>query len=206
MANLEPLNKRQQMILGYIQDYCKTHGYPPSIRDIGKAVGLKSSSTVHMYLVQLEEKGYIRRDPARPRAIIVIKDETEIDLEMSVRQIPVLGKVAAGTPILAQENIDNYMSVPVDLLGQGNYYILRVQGDSMIEAGILDKDYVIVHEQQDASNGDIVVALLEDEATVKRYYKMADHIRLQPENSAMAPIITQEVSILGKVAGLLRRM
>jgi repressor LexA len=206
MAKLEPLNKRQQMILGYIQDYCKTHGYPPSIRDIGKAVGLKSSSTVHMYLVQLEEKGYIRRDPARPRAIIVIKDETEIDLEMSVRQIPVLGKVAAGTPILAQENIDNYMSVPVDLLGQGNYYILRVQGDSMIEAGILDKDYVIVHEQQDASNGDIVVALLEDEATVKRYYKMADHIRLQPENSAMAPIITQEVSILGKVAGLLRRM
>lgn len=206
MAKLGPLNKRQQMILGYIQDYCKTHGYPPSIRDIGKAVGLKSSSTVHMYLVQLEEKGYIRRDPARPRAIIVIKDETEIDLEMSVRQIPVLGKVAAGTPILAQENIDNYMSVPVDLLGQGNYYILRVQGDSMIEAGILDKDYVIVHEQQDASNGDIVVALLEDEATVKRYYKMADHIRLQPENSAMAPIITQEVSILGKVAGLLRRM
>jgi repressor LexA len=206
MAKLEPLNKRQQMILDYIQDYCKTHGYPPSIRDIGKAVGLKSSSTVHMYLVQLEEKGYIRRDPARPRAIIVIKDETEIDLEMSVRQIPVLGKVAAGTPILAQENIDNYMSVPVDLLGQGNYYILRVQGDSMIEAGILDKDYVIVHEQQDASNGDIVVALLEDEATVKRYYKMADHIRLQPENSAMAPIITQEVSILGKVAGLLRRM
>lgn len=206
MAKLEPLNKRQQMILGYIQDYCKTHGYPPSIRDIGKAVGLKSSSTVHMYLVQLEEKGYIRRDPARPRAIIVIKDETEIDLELRVRQIPVLGKVAAGTPILAQENIDNYMSVPVDLLGQGNYYILRVQGDSMIEAGILDKDYVIVHEQQDASNGDIVVALLEDEATVKRYYKMADHIRLQPENSAMAPIITQEVSILGKVAGLLRRM
>ena len=206
MANLEPLNKRQQMILDYIQDYCKTHGYPPSIRDIGKAVGLKSSSTVHMYLVQLEEKGYIRRDPARPRAIIVIKDETEIDLELRVRQIPVLGKVAAGTPILAQENIDNYMSVPVDLLGQGNYYILRVQGDSMIEAGILDKDYVIVHEQQDASNGDIVVALLEDEATVKRYYKMADHIRLQPENSAMAPIITQEVSILGKVAGLLRRM
>lgn len=206
MAKLGPLNKRQQMILGYIQDYCKTHGYPPSVRDIGKAVGLKSSSTVHMYLVQLGEKGYIRRDPARPRAIIVIKDETEIDLELSVRQIPVLGKVAAGTPILAQENIDNYMSVPVDLLGQGNYYILRVQGDSMIEAGILDKDYVIVHEQQDASNGDIVVALLEDEATVKRYYKMADHIRLQPENSAMAPIITQEVSILGKVAGLLRRM
>lgn len=206
MANLEPLNKRQQMILDYIKDYCKTHGYPPSVRDIGKAVGLKSSSTVHMYLVQLEQRGYIRRDPARPRAIIVTKDETEIDLEMSVRQIPVLGKVAAGTPILAQENIDNYMSVPVDLLGQGNYYILRVQGDSMIEAGILDKDYVIVHEQHDASNGEIVVALLEDEATVKRYYKMADHIRLQPENSAMAPIITQEVSILGKVAGLLRRM
>ena len=206
MDKLDTLKQRPREVLEFIRDYCKMHGYPPSVRDIGKAVGLKSSSTVHMYLVQLEELGFIRRDPARPRAIIIVKDETEPDLEMSVRQIPVLGKVAAGTPILAQENIDNYMAVPVDLLGQGNYYILKVQGDSMIEAGILDKDYVIVHEQRDASNGEIVVALLEDEATVKRYYKMADHIRLQPENSAMEPIITQEVSILGKVAGLLRRM
>lgn len=206
MAQRESLNKRQSMILDFIQEYCKMHGYPPAVRDIGKAVGLKSSSTVHMYLVQLEEKGYIRRDPAKPRAIIVVKDEAVDNLELSVRQIPVLGKVAAGTPILAQENIDNYMAVPVDLLGQGNFYILRVQGDSMIEAGILDKDYVIVHEQNDASNGEIVVALLGDEATVKRYYKMDDHVRLQPENSAMEPIITRDVSILGKVAGLLRRM
>jgi repressor LexA len=125
---------------------------------------------------------------------------------MSIRQIPVVGKVAAGIPILAQENIDNYMAVPVDLLGQGNYYILKVQGDSMIEAGIFDNDYVIVHEQRDAANGEIVVAMLEDEATVKRYYKMPDHIKLQPENSAMEPIIAKEVSILGKVAGLMRRM
>ena len=206
MAQRESLNKRQSMILDFIQEYCKMHGYPPAVRDIGKAVGLKSSSTVHMYLVQLEEKGYIRRDPAKPRAIIVVKDESVDNLELSVRQIPVLGKVAAGTPILAQENIDNYMAVPVDLLGQGNFYILRVQGDSMIEAGILDKDYVIVHEQNDASNGEIVVALLGDEATVKRYYKMDDHVRLQPENSSMEPIITRDISILGKVAGLLRRM
>lgn len=206
MDNLDTLKKRQRMVLEYIQDYCKGHGYPPSVRDIGKAVGLKSSSTVHMYLVQLEELGYIRRDPARPRAIVLNDSDNKTDLEMSIRQIPVVGKVAAGAPILAQENIDNYMSVPVDLLGQGNYYILKVQGDSMIDAGIYNNDYVIVHEQQDASNGEIVVALLEDEATVKRYYKMSDHIRLQPENSAMEPIIARNVSILGKVTGLMRRM
>lgn len=194
------------MVFEYIQSYCKEHGYPPSVRDIGKAVGLKSSSTVHMYLVQLEELGLIRRDPARPRAIVINETEDAVNLEMSIRQIPVVGKVAAGSPILAQENIENYMAVPVDLLGQGNYYILKVQGDSMIEAGIFDNDYVIVHEQRDASNGEIVVAMLEDEATVKRYYKMPDHIRLQPENSAMEPIIAKEVSILGKVAGLMRRM
>lgn len=206
MNNLDTLKKRQRMVLEYIQDYCKEHGYPPSVRDIGKAVGLKSSSTVHMYLVQLEELGYIRRDPARPRAIVLNDNENKSDLEMTVRQIPVVGKVAAGAPILAQENIDNYMSVPVDLLGQGNYYILKVQGDSMIDAGIYNNDYVIVHEQRDASNGEIVVALLEDEATVKRYYKMSDHVRLQPENSAMEPIIARDVSILGKITGLMRRM
>ncbi|NLV23011.1 MAG: transcriptional repressor LexA [Syntrophomonadaceae bacterium] len=206
MEKLDTLKKRPRMVFEYIQDYCKEHGYPPSVRDIGKAVGLKSSSTVHMYLVQLEEQGFIRRDPARPRAIVINNNEEAPNLEMSIRQIPVLGKVAAGSPILAQENIENYMAVPVDLLGQGNYYILKVQGDSMIEAGIFDNDYVIVHEQRDASNGEIVVALLEDEATVKRYYKMPDHIRLQPENSAMDPIIAKEVNILGKVAGLMRRM
>lgn len=206
MEKLDTLKKRPRMVFEYIQDYCKEHGYPPSVRDIGKAVGLKSSSTVHMYLVQLEEQGFIRRDPARPRAIVINNNEEAPNLEMSIRQIPVLGKVAAGSPILAQENIENYMAVPVDLLGQGNYYILKVQGDSMIEAGIFDNDYVIVHEQRDASNGEIVVALLEDEATVKRYYKMPDHIRLQPENKAMEPIIAKEVNILGKVAGLMRRM
>lgn len=206
MAQLDSLNERQRRILQFIQERTKTQGYPPSVREIGAAVGLKSSSTVHMYLVQLEEKGFIRRDPAKPRAIIIVQDEPEDNMELKVRQIPVLGKVAAGAPILAEENIDNYMAVPVDFLGNGNYYILRVQGDSMIEAGIFNDDYVIVREQRDAANGEIVVALLEDEATVKRYYKMPDHFKLQPENSAMEPIITRDLTILGKVAGLLRRM
>lgn len=206
MAQLDSLNERQRRILQFIQERTKTQGYPPSVREIGAAVGLKSSSTVHMYLVQLEEKGFIRRDPAKPRAIIIVQDEPEDNMELKVRQIPVLGKVAAGAPILAEENIDNYMAVPVDFLGNGNYYILRVQGDSMIEAGIFNDDYVIVREQRDAANGEIVVALLEDEATVKRYYKMPDHVKLQPENSAMEPIITRDLTILGKVAGLLRRM
>lgn len=206
MARLDSLNERQRQILQFIQKKTKTQGYPPSVREIGAAVGLKSSSTVHMYLVQLEEKGYIKRDPSKPRAIIVVQDEPEDNFEFNVRHIPVLGKVAAGTPILAEENIDSYMAVPVDFLGNGNYYILRVKGDSMIEAGILDNDYVIVREQRDAANGEIVVALLGDEATVKRYYKMSDHYKLQPENSALQPIITRELTILGKVAGLLRRM
>lgn len=206
MARLDSLNERQRQILQFIQKKTKTQGYPPSVREIGAAVGLKSSSTVHMYLVQLEEKGYIKRDPSKPRAIIVVQDEPEDNFEFNVRHIPVLGKVAAGTPILAEENIDSYMAVPVDFLGNGNYYILRVKGDSMIEAGILDNDYVIVREQRDAANGEIVVALLEDEATVKRYYKMPDHFKLQPENSAMEPIITRDLTILGKVTGLLRRM
>lgn len=206
MTRLDSLNERQRQILQFIQKETKTRGYPPSVREIGAAVGLKSSSTVHMYLVQLEEKGYIKRDPTKPRAIIVIQDEPEDRFEYNVRHIPVLGKVAAGTPILAEENIDSYMAVPIDFLGNGNYYILRVNGDSMIEAGILNNDYVIVREQRDAANGEIVVALLEDEATVKRYYKMSDYYKLEPENSALEPIITRELTILGKVTGLLRRM
>ena len=206
MTRLDSLNERQRQILQFIQKKTKTQGYPPSVREIGAAVGLKSSSTVHMYLVQLEEKGYIKRDPSKPRAIIVVQDEPEETFENNVRHIPVLGKVAAGAPILSEENIDSYMAVPVDLLGNGNYYILRVKGDSMVDAGILDNDYVIVREQRDAANGEIVVALLEDEATVKRYYKMSDHYKLQPENSALQPIITRELTILGKVAGLLRRI
>lgn len=207
MENMDHLNERQREILTFIQHRTKSQGYPPSVREIGQAVGLKSSSTVHMYLCQLEELGFIRRDPAKPRAIIVKeKPKAEPQTELNVQQIPVIGKVAAGSPILAEENIETYMAVPSDLLGKGNYYILRVQGDSMIEAGILNDDYVIVKEQRDAANGVIVVALLEDEATVKRFYKMADHYKLQPENSTMEPIIAHDLTILGKVAGLLRRM
>ncbi len=202
MINNTTLNERQRAILDYIQEKIKSNGYPPSVREIGQAVGLKSSSTVHAYLVQLEEKGYIKKDPAKPRAIIPVNMQNSISAE----QLPVVGIVAAGTPILAVENIENYMPVPVDLIGYGTHFILRVQGESMIEAGILDGDYLIIRQQADAANGEIVVAMVEDEATVKRYYKKPEYIELRPENSAMQPIIARDVQIVGKVTGLLRRM
>jgi len=206
MNSLNGLNQRQQIILDFIQERIKTKGYPPSVREIGEAVGLKSSSTVHAHLVQLEEKGYIRKDPSKPRAIIPINKEEAIESNLSTISLPVVGNVAAGSPILAIENIETYFPVPVDFIGSGNHYILRVKGESMIEAGILDGDYLIVREQADASNGEIIVAMLEDEATVKRYYKRDQYIELKPENSSMQPIISPEVAILGKVTGLLRHM
>jgi len=206
MNSLNGLNQRQQIILDFIQERIKTKGYPPSVREIGEAVGLKSSSTVHAHLVQLEEKGYIRKDPSKPRAIIPINKEEDIEPNLSTISLPVVGNVAAGSPILAIENIETYFPVPVDFIGSGNHYILRVKGESMIEAGILDGDYLIVREQADASNGEIIVAMLEDEATVKRYYKRDQYIELKPENSSMQPIISPEVAILGKVTGLLRHM
>ncbi len=206
MVNDKDLSARQAQILQYVKEKIKSSGYPPSVREIGQAVGLKSSSTVHAYLLQLEEKGLIRRDPAKPRAIIPTDGHNGIDDNSNTLTLPVVGSVAAGTPILAVQNIDSYLSVPVDFLGKGNHFILKVQGDSMIEAGIMDGDYLIVKEQSDASNGEIIVALLEDEATVKRLYKRDGYVELRPENSAMSPIITDNVSIAGKVAGLLRRM
>ncbi|MEN6461684.1 MAG: transcriptional repressor LexA [Syntrophomonas sp.] len=197
-------SKRQQLILEYIRNKISTAGYPPSVREIGQAVGLKSSSTVHSHLVQLEKMGFLRRDPATPRAIIPVELENDRPVSETI-ELPVVGNVAAGIPILATENIETYLPVPVDFVGGGIHFILRVKGESMIEAGILDGDYLIIREQTDAANGEIVVAMMEDEATVKRYYKRDDYIELRPENSAMQSIIVDNATILGKVEGLLRR-
>lgn len=199
------LSNRQQAILDYIKESIKVNGYPPSVREIGQAVGLKSSSTVHAHLVHLEEKGLLRKDPSKPRALIPTPDPEPENLSETIA-LPVVGSVAAGAPILAEQNIDAYFPVPVDFLGKGNHFILKVRGESMIEAGIMDGDYLIVKEQTDASNGEIIVALLEDEATVKRYYRRDRYIELVPENPAMQPIIVEQVQIAGKVAGLLRKM
>lgn len=202
----EDLSSRQIQILNFIKSEIANKGYPPSVREIGKAVGLSSSSTVHAHLSQIEKKGYIRRDPTKPRAIEIL-DGYNYDIpKKEVTYIPVVGKITAGEPILAVENIQDTFPLPTDFLGDGEFFILSVSGESMIEAGINDGDNVIVRKQNHCRNGDIVAALLEDEATIKRYYKEKKHIRLQPENSNMDPIITTEVLILGKVVGLYRKI
>ncbi|MGI6513501.1 MAG: transcriptional repressor LexA [Syntrophomonadaceae bacterium] len=206
MNSKTALTARQQEIFDYLQTHIKKHGYPPSVREIGQALGLSSSSTVHAHLTQLEDKGWIRRDPTKPRAIEILADDNEEKLEPEVITLPIVGKVAAGVPITAIENIDGYVSVSADFLGKGNHFLLRVSGDSMIEAGILDGDLVIVRAQEVAENGDIVVALLDDEATVKRFYRRTDHVELLPENPSMEPIIVENVVISGIVKGLIRRM
>jgi repressor LexA len=200
------LTERQQQILDFIRQCIRNNGYPPSVREIGEAVGLRSSSTVHAYLVQLEELGVIRKDPTKPRAIIPVdNDEPDQHLSNAV-SLPLVGKVAAGSPILAEQNIEAYLSVPSELVGYGTHFLLQVKGDSMIEAGILDGDYLIVRQQNQASNGDIVVAMMEDEATVKRIYFYNDYVELRPENSSMEPLRVNNTQILGKVAGLIRKM
>ncbi|MGR6835815.1 transcriptional repressor LexA [Syntrophomonas erecta] len=204
MTDNQHLNEREQAILDYIKDRIRNVGYPPSVREIGRAVGLKSSSTVHSYLIQLEEKGFIRKDPAKPRAIIPVDNDMSVAEE--ALRLPVVGQVAAGTPILAEQNIDTYLPVPQDLVGSGNHFILRVKGESMIEAGIMDGDYLIVRQQSDASNGEIIVALLDDDATVKRYYLRDGYVELKPENSSMEPIIAPHIQIVGKVTGLMRKI
>jgi repressor LexA len=197
------LNQREEEILKFIKHNIQTRGYPPSVREIGQAVGLKSSSTVHNYLCKLEEKEYLRRDPAKPRAMEVLDDEGSQFKEMIM--VPVLGRVAAGVPLLAVENREDVFPLPVDFAGRGEFFMLRVKGDSMIEAGILEDDLVLVRRQPDAENGAIVVALLEEEATIKRFYRENDHIRLQPENYRLSPILVKDVKILGKVVGLVRK-
>ena len=197
------LSPRQMEILKYIKKEIKTKGYPPAVREIGQAVGLSSSSTVHNHLNQLESKGYIKRDPTKPRAIEVIAPNMKPNKE--VVDIPLLGRVTAGLPILAVENIEDYFPLPLDFVkSEEEVFMLKIQGDSMINAGILDGDMVIVRKQNTAQNGDIVVALLEDEATVKRFYKEPKHVRLQPENENYSPILSRDVMILGKVIGLYR--
>ncbi len=198
------LTERQRQILHYIREKIRSSGYPPSVREIGQAVGLRSSSTVHNHLVQLEEKGFLKKDPTKPRAIIPVDSEGDIAVSDTI-PLPVVGSVAAGTPILAEQNIEEYLPVPVDFVGSGSHFILRVKGDSMIEAGIFDGDYLIVRQQPAANNGEIVVALIEDEATVKRFYKRDSGIELRPENASMASIFVTNAQIAGRVSGLLRR-
>jgi repressor LexA len=199
------LTNRQIAILEFIKKEIRLKGYPPAVREIGEAVGLSSSSTVHGHLAQLESKGYIRRDPTKPRAIEVT-DGNETVIKKEMVNVPIIGKVTAGQPILAVENIEDTFPLPLDFVRNDNVFMLSVRGESMINAGILDGDFVLVRQQSTAKNGDFVVALLEDEATVKTFYKEKDHIRLQPENPFLEPIISKDVSILGKVIGVFRRI
>jgi repressor LexA len=203
------LTKRQQEIFDFIRKYSAKYGYPPTVRDIGKAVGLASSSTVHAHLANLEKIGMLRRDPSKPRAIELLDRAVGSAMD-SVRSIvggeglPLLGSVAAGQPILAEENIEEYVPVPEIAGGDDGEYLLRIRGESMKNAGILEDDIVVVHQQETARDGEIVVALLGEEATVKRFFREADHIRLQPENETMEPIRSKEVKVLGRVVGLMR--
>jgi repressor LexA len=203
------LTKRQQEIFDFIRKYSAKYGYPPTVRDIGKAVGLASSSTVHAHLANLEKIGLLRRDPSKPRAIELLDRAVDRAVE-SVRgivggdRLPLLGAVAAGQPILAEENIEEYVPVPELAGGADGEYLLRIRGDSMQEAGILEGDFVVVRPQETARDGDVVVALLGEEATVKRFFREDGHIRLQPENAAMEPIRSKEAKVLGRVVGLLR--
>jgi repressor LexA len=209
------LNDNQQRILDFVNSQVEEKGYPPSVREICSAVGFKSTSTVHGYLEKLEKSGLIQKDATKPRALKVMNKPTYLTQKstegyLSKRElvdVPIVGKVTAGQPILAVENIEDTFPVPLDFVQNSNTFMLKVQGDSMVEAGILDKDFVLVKQQSVANNGDYVVALIGDEATVKTFYKEKDHIRLQPENQYLDPIIvTDNLSILGKVIGVFRKL
>ncbi len=197
------LSKRQKEIFDFISRYLRQHGYPPTVREIGKAVGLTSSSTVHAHLAKLEKLGVLKRDPTKPRAIEVLIERAKRSVRPS--GLPLVGSVAAGEPILAEENIEEYIQVPDTIGGEDGDYILKVRGESMIDAGILEGDFVVVRPGETARDTEIVVALVgEDEATVKRYFREKDHIRLQPENKSMKPIRSRDVRLLGKVVGVFR--
>jgi repressor LexA len=199
------LTKRQQEIFDFIKRYSAKYGYPPTVRDIGKAVGLTSSSTVHAHLSNLEKLGLLRRDPSKPRALELL-DKAVDSVKNVVRPggLPIVGHVAAGSPILAEENIEDYVEVPGLAGGDTGEYVLRVRGESMKDVGIMDGDHVVVQPQDTALDGEIVVALVGEEATVKRFFREADHVRLQPENETMEPIRTKDVRVLGKVVGVFR--
>jgi repressor LexA len=198
------LTKRQQEIFDFVKRYAGEHGYPPTVRDIGKAIGLTSSSTVHAHLANLEKVGLLRRDPTKPRALEVLVDRAKG--VVAPTGLPVVGNVAAGQPVLAEENIEEYVPVPGIAGGEQGEFVLRVRGDSMKDAGIFADDHVVVRKQETAGDGEIVVALVGEEATVKRFFKESDHVRLQPENESMEPIRTRDVQILGRVVGVCRQV
>ena len=209
----DKLSKRQMAIYDYICSYTKERGFPPSVREIGAAVGLASPSTVHMHLKVLQERGLIRRDSKKPRTIEVVSSDTEPldglatvveDPNNNVITLPIVGRVAAGTPILAEENVEESITLPTSIVSDSSSFVLRVRGQSMINAGIFDGDYVVVREQHDAHDGEIVVALIDESATVKTFYREKDQIRLQPENDAMNPIYVKDASIIGRVTALIR--
>ncbi len=212
------LKEREQRILDYMKNEIRAKGYPPTVREICGALNIKSTSTVHKDIDNLEKKGYIKKDPSKPRALMIVDQDTPEDFSVvppsvditertDIVDIPVVGRIAAGTPITAEQNIDDSFPVPARFVGSGTNFMLTVKGESMIEAGIMDGDYILVEQQNTARNGEIVVAMVdgfESEATVKTYYHEGDHIRLQPENSSMSPIIVHDVKILGKVRGVFR--
>ena len=213
------LNKREKAILKFIEKQVLEEGYPPSVREIGKAVGLNSTATVHGYLAKLKEKGYIKKEDKKGRTLKLLKGSTgepvrdaattvakEFYTQKELIEVPLVGKITAGEPILAVENVSDTFPIPIDFVGSSDCFMLTVRGESMIEAGILDGDYILVRKQNNATNGEIVVALIEDEATVKTFYKEKDHIRLQPQNPTMDPIIVPNCEILGKVVGVFRKM
>lgn len=216
----QKLTKRQSEILEFIQEYVGANGYPPTVRDIGGAVGLTSSSTVHAHLANLEKAGAIRRDPTKPRALEILGDRAGAAVSGAKRAVdrigdaiadatsglPLIGQVAAGGPIVAEQNIEDYIDVPKIAGGEDADFVLSVRGDSMEKAGILDGDFVVVKSQQTARDGEIVVAMIDDEATVKRYFREADHIRLQPENDAYEPIRSRDAAVVGSVVGVFRRV
>ncbi|TQR21045.1 transcriptional repressor LexA [Psychrobacillus vulpis] len=205
---MKKASKRQEDILAFIKEEVRKKGYPPSVREIGEAVGLASSSTVHGHLARLESKGLIRRDPTKPRAIEILDDDHSLVEKQGVVHVPLVGKVTAGLPITAIENVEEFFPLPETFgTSDDHLFMLEIMGDSMIEAGILNGDYVVVKQQQSANNGEIVVAMTEDdEATVKRFFKEKSYFRLQPENSSMEPIIVNQVTILGKVVGVYRHI
>lgn len=210
------LNRREKAILKFIEKQVKLNGYPPSVREIGKAVGLKSTATVHGYIASLEKKGYVKKESQKGRTLKLLKGGLDQDpnqetfkeayTSKEMVDVPVIGKITAGAPILAVENVTDTFPIPIDFVGNSESFMLTVRGTSMIEAGILDGDYILVKRQNVANNGEIVVALIDDEATVKTFYKEDGHIRLQPENSTMDPIIVPNCEILGKVKGVFRKM
>jgi repressor LexA len=204
MVDTSSLTKRQKEIFEYVKSYARDHGYPPTVRDIGKAIGLTSSSTVHAHLANLEKLGVLKRDPTKPRAIEVLVDRAKS--VVTPNGLPLVGQVAAGQPILADQNIEEYVPVPQIAGGDEGEFVLRVKGDSMKNAGIFDEDYVVVRPQKTATNGEIVVAMIEGEATVKRFFKEKERVRLQPENDELEPIYARDVEIVGRVVGVCRRV